>query len=145
DLRRAVPIGVGLDDGDRSRRPIRPLALDVLDDMAVIRCEGVQIDAGGSGANHRRIICCAAGGAARGKQPRCAQRTQNFFDQGSPRTLRWLSAHAPTARFSKRVYSRMNASLTIPVGPLRCLAMISSATPCVSAGGWLLSAYMSSR
>ena len=37
-------------------------------------------------------------------------------------------------RFSKRVNSRMNASLTTPVGPLRCLAMISSAMPCVLGG-----------
>ena len=47
----------------------------------------------------------------------------------------------PMARFSNLVNSRMNASLTVPVGPLRCLPMISSATPCASGGGWLLSAY----
>ena len=47
--------------------------------------------------------------------------------------------HAPSARFSKRVNSRMNASFTTPVGPLRCLPMMSSATPCASVGGWLLS------
>ena len=51
------------------------------------------------------------------------------------------SDHAPAARFSKRVYSRMNASLTTPVGPLRCLPMINSATPALSAaGGAFLSA-----
>ena len=51
------------------------------------------------------------------------------------------SDHAPAARFSKRVYSRMKASLTTPVGPLRCLPMINSATPALSAaGGAFLSA-----
>ena len=40
----------------------------------------------------------------------------------------------PAARFSKRVNSRMKASLTTPVGPLRCLPMISSATPCAVGG-----------
>ena len=40
------------------------------------------------------------------------------------------------AKFSKRVYSPMNVSRTVPIGPLRCLAMMISATPlsCVS---WL--------
>src|SRR5438093_13569110 len=51
----------------------------------------------------------------------------------------------PMARFSKRVYSRMKASFTMPVGPLRCLATISSATPSLSAAGCVLSLYMSSR
>jgi len=41
----------------------------------------------------------------------------------------------PCARFSKRVNSRMKASFTTPVGPLRCLAMISSAVPADSVGG----------
>src|SRR5204863_6224823 len=47
----------------------------------------------------------------------------------------------PIARFSNRVNSRMKASFTTPVGPLRCLPTISSATPCASVAGWLLSAY----
>ncbi len=34
---------------------------------------------------------------------------------------------APGARFMKRVCSRANASFTVPVGPLRCLAMMISA------------------
>src|SRR5438132_14363155 len=51
----------------------------------------------------------------------------------------------PVARFSKRVNSLMNASLTTPVGPLRCLPMMISATPSPSAGAWFLSAYMSPR
>ena len=48
---------------------------------------------------------------------------------------------APAARFSNRVNSRMNASLTTPVGPLRCLPTMSSATPWLSAGACVLSAY----
>ena len=32
-----------------------------------------------------------------------------------------------SARFSKRVYSDMNVSCTVPMGPLRCLAMMTSA------------------
>src|SRR5262245_6548577 len=47
----------------------------------------------------------------------------------------------PTARFSNLVNSRINASLTVRVGPLRCLPLSNSATPCASGGGWLLSAY----
>ena len=45
---------------------------------------------------------------------------------------------APAARFSKRVNSRIKASFTTPVGPLRCLPMMSSATPCASVGGVLV-------
>ena len=47
------------------------------------------------------------------------------------------------ARFSNRVNSRMNANLTTPVGPLRCLPMISSAIPSFSGGGCVLSKYKS--
>src|SRR5258708_17171656 len=53
--------------------------------------------------------------------------------------------HAPIARFSNLVNSRMKASFTMPVGPLRCFAIMSSATPCASVGGAFLSRYMSSR
>src|SRR3989442_5831106 len=42
------------------------------------------------------------------------------------------------ARFANRVCSRRNASLTMPVGPLRCLATISSAMPAFSLFGSLL-------
>ncbi len=40
------------------------------------------------------------------------------------------------AKFSKRVYSPRKVSRTVPIGPLRCLPMMISATPlsCVS---WL--------
>src|SRR5262245_60937640 len=51
----------------------------------------------------------------------------------------------PIARFSNRVNSLRNARRTTPVGPLRCLPMISSATPSDSVGGALLSAYTSPR
>src|SRR5689334_9411000 len=61
-----------------------------------------------------------------------SERLQVDFGDGRP-------DHAPSARFSKRVNSRMKASFTTPVGPLRCLPMMSSATPCASVGGWLLS------
>ena len=36
---------------------------------------------------------------------------------------------APGARLAKRVCSRRKASFTTPVGPLRCLATMSSAVP----------------
>src|SRR5439155_17790999 len=55
--------------------------------------------------------------------------------------LRVIRQELPTSRFSNRVNSRMNASLTTPVGPLRCLPTISSAMPCASVGGWLRSTY----
>ena len=42
----------------------------------------------------------------------------------------------PWARFSNLVNSLMNASLAVPVGPLRCLPMMISATPCASWLGW---------
>ncbi len=48
---------------------------------------------------------------------------------------------APAARFSNLVNSRMNASFTTPVGPFRCLPMISSAVPVASEGGAFLSTY----
>src|SRR2546422_9515418 len=55
--------------------------------------------------------------------------------------FRVICQEFPAARFSNRVNSRMNASLTTPVGPLRCLPTMSSATPCASVGGWLRSTY----
>src|SRR5688500_15117992 len=42
--------------------------------------------------------------------------------------------YTPAARLPNRVCSRMKASLTVPVGPLRCLAMMISATPSESDG-----------
>ena len=39
------------------------------------------------------------------------------------------SLSAMLARFSNRVMGLMKASLTVPVGPLRCLPMMISATP----------------
>jgi len=42
--------------------------------------------------------------------------------------------HAPIARFSNLVNSRMKASFTMPVGPLRCFPRMISATPCASVG-----------
>src|SRR5258705_13476958 len=42
--------------------------------------------------------------------------------------------HAPVARLANRVCSRRNASFTVPVGPLRCLARMISAMPSVSEG-----------
>ena len=37
------------------------------------------------------------------------------------------SSYSPSARLSKRVYSRSKRTLAVPVGPLRCLATMSSA------------------
>jgi hypothetical protein len=51
---------------------------------------------------------------------------------------RQLARHS---RFSKRVNSLMKASLTVPVGPLRCLPMMISAMPRFSSVGL----YSSSR
>src|SRR5579871_6435066 len=49
-------------------------------------------------------------------------RAQDDSSQYSPPPL-------SCARFSNRVERLMNASFTTPVGPLRCLAIISSALP----------------
>ena len=54
-----------------------------------------------------------------------------------PKARRRRRQYEPgAAKFSKRVYSPMNVSRTVPIGPLRCLPMMISATPlsCVS---WL--------
>src|SRR6185312_9547124 len=48
----------------------------------------------------------------------------------------------PAAKFSNRVYSRINASSNSPVGPLRCLAIMIFALPCTSISCGL---YTSSR
>ena len=52
------------------------------------------------------------------------------FDQGRASSLDDVphSSNSPSARLSNRVYSRSKRTFTVPVGPLRCLAMISSAT-----------------
>ena len=42
---------------------------------------------------------------------------------------------APPAKFSNRVYSPRNVILTVPVGPFRCLPMISSAEPLSAESG----------
>ncbi len=47
------------------------------------------------------------------------------------------SAPEPSAMDSNRVELFRNASLTVPVGPLRCLRMISSATPSSSGSSGL--------
>ena len=47
----------------------------------------------------------------------------------------------PCARFSKRVNCLTNASLAVPIGPLRCLPMMISATPCWSGFGCLRRTY----
>jgi len=44
-------------------------------------------------------------------------------DQNAP------SPYDSATRFSKRVYSPRKVSCTSPIGPLRCLAMMMSATP----------------
>src|SRR5204862_3154475 len=94
----AVSVRVGLDDGDDARRAAGS-GLQIVDDVAIVRFQRVEIDARNRRADHA----------------------------------------APAARFSNRVNSRMNASLTTPVGPLRCLPTISSATPWLSAGACDLS------
>src|ERR1019366_141659 len=40
-----------------------------------------------------------------------------------------LSYPSPSGRLSKRAYCASDLTLTVSVGPLRCLAMMSSATP----------------
>ena len=90
-LRRAVPVGVGLDDGDDAGRgPVG--GGEIGGNRATVAANRVEIDAGDGRPDHGD----------------------------------------PCARFSKRVYSLMNASLAVPVGPFRCLPMMISATPCAS-------------
>ena len=45
------------------------------------------------------------------------------------------------SKFSNRVYSLMKATRTVPVGPFRCLPMMSSANPLFSG----VESYCSSR
>ena len=90
-LRRAMAVGIGLDDGDNSRRG--PVSRgEIANDGAIVGAHRVEIDARDGRPDH----------------------------------------DDPCARFSKRVNSLMNASLAVPVGPLRCLPMMISATPCSS-------------
>src|SRR5262245_16196558 len=119
-----MAIRVGLDHRDHARRAIGPFGADKLGDGAVVGVQRVQIDTRGCRTHHSN---------------RCLVRLKPDTTYDSP-----IAQAAPAARFSNRVNSRMNASLTTPVGPLRCLPMMSSATPCASTGE-SLSAYCSSR
>ena len=101
--RRAMAVGVGLDDGD---------------------------DAGDVGG--RRCECRGSPRAARSRRTELLNRARSSDLQRARdrRAQRCFESHyAPCARFAKRVCSRRNARRTTPVGPLRCLARISSAVP----------------
>ena len=53
-----------------------------------------------------------------------------------PKARRRRRQYEPgAAKFSKRVYSPMNVSRTVPIGPLRCLLMMISATPLSAESG----------
>jgi hypothetical protein len=77
-------------------------------------------------------VCLDDSDDSRGRRS-FGQKLLNCFEVGLQRrqvnVRDSASDHAPGARLAKRVCSRRNASRTMPVGPLRCLATISSAVP----------------
>src|SRR4029453_16761299 len=122
-LARAMSVGVGLDDGDDAGRNRGTAAGAAIQSRFVGEIRGnrlevcfkrLQIDARGGAADHADIT------------------TQGLAGYG----LRAYSpgVKPPLARLPNRVCSRMKASFTVPVGPLRCLAMMISAMPSVSDG-----------
>ena len=115
DLPGAVSVGIRLDHRNHPGGA-RAILREIVDDVLVVGLERVKINPRDRLSDHIPVDCSVVARSQR-------------VDRYAP----------PPARFSKRVNSRMNASFTTPVGPLRCLAMISSAVPCASVGGWLLS------
>jgi hypothetical protein len=102
----------------RAREQIRARVLEGAGHLAGAVPVGIRLDDG----DHARR---AVGPPAREMFPDVAE----VAGDGTEIDPRDRGTDHPIARFSNRVNSRMNASLTTPVGPFRCLPMMSSATP----------------